>query len=274
MDTFLPGCPANPAWHQGKAWAALLVLISLEVHQVSAAGGNIRSLWSSRLQQHQPTIWGLWNVNDKLDSRYICMHYKGKCVCLNHFKCKKEDNYEGFFYYLLFKNPLLSSSCSQRPLHHWEGKKNNIWHINIYLYIFLTVCVMGEWMTSDRNGWTGITFNEAGSSHGPFRLKKKKKKCWFYMPKSWKGLDSSRLWYIFPDGICHFVFCINWLNLLALCTYFRGNHSLLSIGQKSSLALEPSWSGEGGMRIHRRHPKLPMFRLRKEVGPGLWILIT
>lgn len=41
---------------------------------------------------------------------------------------------------------------------------------------------------------------------------------------------------------------------------------MLSIGQKSSLALEPSWSGEGGMRIHRRHPKLPMFRLRKEVG--------
>lgn len=67
------------------------------------------------------------------------------------------------------------------------------------------------------------------------------------MPKSWKGLDGSRLWCIFPDGRCHFVFCINWLNLLALCTYFRGNHSLLSIGQKSSLALESSWSGEGGM---------------------------
>lgn len=66
------------------------------------------------------------------------------------------------------------------------------------------------------------------------------------MPKSWKGLDGSRLWCIFPDGRCHFVFCINWLNLLALCTYFRGNHSLLSIGQKRSLALEPSWSGEGG----------------------------
>lgn len=67
------------------------------------------------------------------------------------------------------------------------------------------------------------------------------------MPKSWKSLDGSRLWCIFPDGRCHFVFCINWLNLLALCTYFRSNHSLLSIGQKSSLALEPSWSGEGGM---------------------------
>lgn len=76
-----------------------------------------------------------------------------------------------------------------------------------------------------------------------------KKSVDFYMPKSWKGLDGSRLWYIFPDGRCHFVFCIHWLNLLALCTYFRGNHSLLSIGQKSSLALEPSWSGEGGMRV-------------------------
>lgn len=67
------------------------------------------------------------------------------------------------------------------------------------------------------------------------------------MPKSWKGLDGSQLWCIFPDGRCHFVFCINWLNLLALCTYFRGNHSLLSIGQKSSLALHPSWSGAGGV---------------------------
>lgn len=95
------------------------------------------------------------------------------------------------------------------------------------------------------------------------------------MPKSWKGLDGLRLWCIFPDGRCHFVFCINWLNLLALCTYFTGNHSLLSIGQKSSLALEPSWSGEGGMRdvlrTHSHHPKLPLFRWRKEVAPEPWI---
>lgn len=92
------------------------------------------------------------------------------------------------------------------------------------------------------------------------------------MPKSWKGLDGSRLWCIFPDGRCHFVFCINGLNLLALCTYFRGNHSLLSIGPKSSLALQPSWAvrEEGGtvVGMHRQQPKRPPSRGGKSLGWG------
>ncbi|KAM8819288.1 uncharacterized protein V5649_003293 isoform 1-T1 [Rhynchonycteris naso] len=45
-----------------------------------------------------------------------------------------------------------------------------------------------------------------------------------------------------------------------------------TMGQKSSLALEPSWSGEGGRgdcsAIHRHHPKLPACRLRGELGPA------
>lgn len=42
------------------------------------------------------------------------------------------------------------------------------------MYIFLTggVCAMGECMASDKNRVREITFNEAGSSHGPLKLKK------------------------------------------------------------------------------------------------------
>lgn len=74
------------------------------------------------------------------------------------------------------------------------------------------------------------------------------------------------------------MFCINGLNLLALCTYFRGNHSLLSIGQKSSLALQPSWSGrEGGGPVlgdTQASAKTSSMQMREELGPGLSMLLT
>lgn len=50
--------------------------------------------------------------------------------------------------------------------------------------------------------------------------------------KALKG--GSWRWCVPPDGRCRSVFCINWLNVLALCTYFRGEHPPLSTEQNSS----------------------------------------
>lgn len=71
---------------------------------------------------------------------------------------------------VFLKSPLSSRPPSQWSLYLGEGGK---------LYICMCiltggVCVLGEWMANGRNGEEGIIFNETGSSHGPFRLKKKK----------------------------------------------------------------------------------------------------
>lgn len=91
----------------------------------------------------------------------------------------------------------------------------------------------------------GITFNEAGTFHVDLS---DFKKLLILHAKIMKGpwLTRHGFGVFFQMADAHFVFCINWLNLLALCTYFRGNHSLLS-DRRAPWHWNPPGLGEGGM---------------------------
>lgn len=69
--------------------------------------------------------------------------------------------------------------------------------------------MMGEWMASIRKGGWRIACNGSGShvTHPEMMI---------LDAKALKG--ESWRWCVLPDGRCHSVFCINWLNVLALCT--------------------------------------------------------
>lgn len=46
-----------------------------------------------------------------------------------------------------------------------------------------------------------------------------------------------------PDGRCHFVFHINWVNFLALCTYCRGSPFSAFNRTEQLFGIKPFWSG-------------------------------
>lgn len=73
----------------------------------------------------------------------------------------------------------------------------------------------------------------------------------------------------------HSVFWMDWLKVLALCTYLRGRHPPFSTDQL--LGTGSSWTGDGcGIELtrYRVSPTALTFCLRKDARPGLRSLLA